>query len=39
VSDTYFIKNVNLIFKTQEGIRAEKLDEIFMLKHKKEMKE
>jgi hypothetical protein len=34
VVDTYFIKNVKLIFKTQEGVHAEKLDEIFILKHK-----
>lgn len=35
VVDTYFIQNANLIFKTQEGAHTEKMDEIFVLKHKR----
>jgi len=35
VVDTYFIQNVKLIFKTQEGAHEEKMDEVFILKHKK----
>jgi hypothetical protein len=34
VVDTYFIQNVKLIFKTQEGAHVEKMEEIFVLKHK-----
>lgn len=33
VVDTYFIQNVKLIFKTQEGAHVEKMDKIFVLKH------
>ncbi|MCJ7578791.1 MAG: retroviral-like aspartic protease family protein [candidate division Zixibacteria bacterium] len=34
VVDTYFIQNVKSIFKTQEGAHVEKMEEIFVLKHK-----
>jgi predicted aspartyl protease len=34
VVDTYFIQNVKLIFKTQEGAHVEKMEEVFVLKHK-----
>ncbi len=34
VVDSYFIQNVKLIFKTQEGAHVEKMEEIFVLKHK-----
>lgn len=35
VVDTYFIQNAKLIFRTQKGAHTEKMDEIFVLKHKK----
>ena len=32
--DTYFIQNVKLIFKTQEGAQVEKMEEVFVFRHK-----
>jgi hypothetical protein len=34
VVETYFIRDVRLIFKTQEGTHVEKMDEVYILKHK-----